>query len=278
MSFRAETFLMQERWGDAVEAYERLDRDYGNDGNRAGIWLTLADTYGNRLGNERLANDYYRRVLDEYPDDIASATASLELASRDIKTGRYASARAMLEDVIERFPHEEAVRATAMQYLAMSYERSGMWEDAVAQFNALAREHPTTMYGLMALQHVAEGFEELGETEAAASALERAADHYKRVMRDYSSSPAELAARGYLIDTRIRQERWDEAARLLVETAERFPDSESSASMMIQAADIRADELSDSEGAKSVLRRAIGMFPDSEASSEAQRRLNQLGE
>jgi len=278
MSFRAETFLIEERWSDAAAAYEQLDRDYGNVGNRASIWLTLGETYGKRLGRESVARGYYERVLESYPNDIASATAALELASRDMELGRHEAARTMLEDIVERFPHEEAIRATALQYLALSYEASGMWEDAVAQFNVLAREHPTTLYGLMALQHVAEGFERLGESEAAASALERAGDHYERVVRDYSSTPAELAARGYLIDTRIRQERWEDATRLLTETAERFPESESAASMLMQAAEIRMDELGDRDGATSVLRRVIGSFPDSEASVEAQRRLDGLGE
>jgi hypothetical protein len=51
-----------------------------------------------------------------------------------------------------------------MLYLAVSYESEGLWDSAVAQLNALAREHPTTLYGLTALQHVAELYEELGES------------------------------------------------------------------------------------------------------------------
>jgi len=278
MGFRAESFLLEERWRDAVAAYEEYDREYGNESNRPAVWLTIADTYGKRLGRESDAAGYYRRVLENYPENTASATAALELADRDIAHGRHETARAMLEGVIERFPHEESVRATALQYLAVSYERDGMWEEAVAQLNVLAREHPTTLYGLMALQHVAERFEELGETDAARVALDRAAEHYERVVRDYSSTPAELAARGYLIDTRIQQERWEDAARLLVETAERFPGSESSANMMIQAADIRIDELGDSEGAADALRGVLRLFPDSEASTEAEQRLEGLTE
>jgi TolA-binding protein len=278
MSFRAETFLMEERWGDVVVAYEELDRDYGHDGSRAGIWLTLADTYANRLNRKATARSYYLKVIENYPDDIAFATATLALAEAEIANSEHAAARARLEDVVERFAADEAVRATAIRYLAVSYESEGLWDNAIAQLNALAREHPTTLYGLTALQHIAEYYEEQGETDAARVALDKAADHYERVVRDYSSTPAELAARGYLIDTRLRQERWKDAARVLSETAERFPDSESSPSMMMQAADLHENQLSDPAGAAEVLRSVVSLFPGTRAAAAAGKRLEELAE
>ncbi len=278
MSFRAETFLMEQRWSDAVAAYEELDRDYGNDANRPGIWLTLADTYANRLGRWATARSYYLKVLESYPDNIGSATAALALAEKEIENGEHKIARARLTDVAKRFPREEPVRATAIQYLAVSYEAEGLWDSAVAQLNALAREHPTTLYGFTALQHIAEHYEQAGETGAAKAALERAADHYERVVRDFSSTPAELAARGYLIDTRLRQERWEDAARVLVETGERFPRSESSPQMMLQAADIYESRLSDRGAAAVVLRSVVALFPDTPYAATASRRLDGLTE
>lgn len=276
MSFRAETFLMEERWGDAVAAYEELDRDYGHDANRPGIWLTLADTYANRLNRKATARSYYLKVIESYPDDIAFATATLALAEAEIADGEYATARTRLEDVAGRFAGDEAVRATAIRYLAVSYESEGLWDNATAQLNALAREHPTTLYGLTALQHIAEHYEEQGETGAARVALDKAADHYERVVRDYSSTPAELAARGYLIDTRLKQERWEDAARVLRETAERFPDSGSSPSMMLQAADLHEGQLSDPAEAAEILRAIVGLFPGTRAAVVAERRLEEL--
>lgn len=278
VSFRAETFLIEERWVDAVTAYEELDRDYGHDANRPGIWLVLADTYANKLDRKATARGYYLKVLEGYPDDIGSATAALALAETEIENGEHEIARTRLEDVAKRFPREEAIRATAIQYLAVSYESEGLWDSAVAQLNALAREHPTTLYGFTALQHIAEHYEQAGETGAADAALERAADHYERVIRDFSSTPAELAARGYLIDTRLRQERWEDAARTLVETGERFPRSESSPDMMMQAADIYENRLSDRDAATEVLRSLVGLFPATRAATAAARRLEELAE
>jgi TolA-binding protein len=269
---------MEERWVDAVAAYEELDRDYGHDANRPGIWLMLADTYANKLDRKATARSYYLKVLEGYPDNIGSATAALALAETEIENGEHAIARARLTDVARRFPREETVRATAIQYLAISYESEGLWDSAVAQLNALAREHPTTLYGFTALQHIAEHYEQAGETSAAAAALERAADHYERVVRDFSSTPAELAARGYLIDTRLRQERWADAARILVETGERFPRSESSPHMMMQAADIYEDRLSDRDAAGDALRLLVGLFPGTPAASAATQRLEELAE
>ncbi|MEA3409129.1 MAG: tetratricopeptide repeat protein [Candidatus Eisenbacteria bacterium] len=278
MSFGAETFLMEERWSDAVVAYEDLDRDYGHDGNRPGIWLTLADTYSNKLNREATARDYYLKVVENYPEEIAYATAALALAEREIAKGEHETARSRLEDVAERFAKDEAVRATAIQYLAISYESEGLWDSAIAQLNALAREHPTTLYGLTALQHIAEHYEERGESGAARVALDKAADHYERVVRDYAATPAELAARGYLIDTRLKQERWEDAARVLVETAERFPDSGSSPDMMLRAADMYENRLADAGAAAEVLRLAVNLFPGTRAAAVAELRLGELTE
>ncbi len=278
MSFRAETFLMEERWSDAAAAYEELDCDYGHDANRPRIWLTLADTYANRLNRDEAARTYYLRILENYPDDIASATAALALAEIEIASGDHEIARSRLEDVAERFAEDEAVRARAIMYLAVSYESEGLWDSAVAQLNALAREHPTTLYGLTALQHVAELYEELGESDAARAALDKAADHYERVVRDYSLTPVELTARAYLISTRLKQERWEDAARVLAETAERFPDSESSPDMMLQAADIHESRLADPEAAAEALRSVVDLFPGTRAAAAAERRLGELEE
>lgn len=278
MSFRAETFLMEERWADAAAAYEELDRDYGHDANRPNIWLVLADTYANRLDKPATARSYYLKLLESYPENIGSATASLALADEEIADGDHETARARLTDVVERFPREESIRATAIQYLAVSYESEGLWDEATLQLNALAREHPTTLYGLTALQHIVEHYEQAGEAGAAEAALERAADHYERVVRDFSSTPAELAARGYLIDTRLRQEKWADAARVLVETGERFPRSPSSSDMMLQAADIYETRLSDQEEAIDVLRSLIALFPETPPAAAAARRLERLSE
>ena len=278
MSFRAETFLMEERWGDAAAAYEELDRDYGHDANRPVIWLTLADIYANKLNRTSTARSYYLKVVESYPDDIASATAALALAEAEMARGEHETARSRLEDVVERFAEDEAVRSTAIGHLAFSYESQGLWDSALAQLNALAREHPTTLYGLTALQHVAEHYEELGEDDAARVALDRAADHYERVIRDDSSTPAELAARSYLINTRLKQERWEDAARVMVETAERFPNTQSSPNTMLQAADIYESRLADPEAAAKVLRSVVDLFPGTRAAAAAEGRLGEMGE
>lgn len=276
-SFRAETFLMQERWTEGVRAYEAFDEEYGTDANRPSVWLTLGDTYSRKLNRSDIARTYYLRVLERYPDEIAAATAALALATDEIERGQHEEARARLEDVVERFAGEETARATAMQYIALSFERQGQWESAAAQLNALAREHPTTMYGLIALRHVAEHYEEAGETTAAEAALERAADHYERVIRDYAGTPAELAARGYLADTRTRQERWQDAVRVLLDTAERYPDSDSSPVMMFQAAELQRGELGDAGAARRILESIRDRYAGRPAGDEADRRLAELG-
>jgi tetratricopeptide (TPR) repeat protein len=272
----AGTYVSQERWSEAVASYEEMDGLYGREGNRAGIWLTLASILSERLGQHERAREYLGRVVTEYPGDVASATASMELAMYEMDSGDCARARERLERVAADFEDDPAIRATALQHIANCYEREGMWDGALAKLNELAREHPTSIYGLTALQHVAEHYEERGEEAAAAAAWEKAADQYENVIRDYVMSPAELTARGYLIDTRLRQERWEDAAALMVETAERFSGSASSPAMMFQAADIYESRLGLTDEAIRVLGLAAEMFEGRPVADEARRRIGRL--
>jgi tetratricopeptide (TPR) repeat protein len=248
----AETYTLEGRWQDAVAAYEAFDREYGDASNRGRVWMTLADLYETRLGEPLRADQYYSRVVEAYRDENAGGTAAIALAAHDIDRGDYEQARERLADVISRFRHEEALGATASHYVALSYEREGRWDSAVPALNNLASTYPTTMYGLSALLRVAEHFQDAGEADAAETALERAAEHYERVARDYADTPAELAARNYLIETRRRQERWPEAVDALLETARRYPDSPASPSMVLQAAEIVEEKLGDPDRARSL--------------------------
>jgi len=249
----AETFALEGRWAEAVAAYEEFDRLHGTPSNRDRVWMTLAELYETRALDVGRADEYYARVAEAYAEDSAGGTATIALAVHDMDRGNYERARERLADVVSRFRDESALGATALHYLALSYEREGRWHSAVPEFNRLAAEYPTTMYGLSALLHVAEYFLDAGEAEAAETALERAAEHYERIVRDYAGTPAELAARNYLIETRVRQERWLEVADVLVETATRYPDSPASPGMMREAARLHEEKIGDAARAREIL-------------------------
>ncbi len=276
-SLTAESFTHEERWDDAARAYLDFDRLHGDPENRASVWLGLAEIYETRLARRDLATQYYGRVEEEYRDDLSGAAAAIALARADLSAGRPRHAAARLEDVVERFGDEQTVAATAMHYLALAREMNDEWDKAAVTFYELARKYPTTIYGLTAHLHVAERYGAMGESEAAAGALERAAEHYSRVVRDHASTRAELVARAYLIDTRIEQEAWVDAASMLVETAELFPDSAASPAMLLQASEIYGRRLDDVARAQGVLEALIRAYPDGPWAEEAGRRAEALG-
>ena len=274
----AESYSAQGRWRDAVAVYETLDADYGNDGNRSWIWLSLAEIHGARLGDEQTSRSYYERVSESYGETAAGATADVAIALLDIADGRHETARERLTSVIERFGDEESIAATAKQHRAASYELEGRWQDAITEYSALAVEFPTTMYGLAAPLRVVDMYGEIGETAAGATALEEAAQIYSRVIRDYGGTPAEMAARNYMIETRIRQKSWDDAASLLAETAARFPDTQAAVGMLLQAADIYRKELDRPDLARDLLETVIDRYPEHEGASRAREILGSLAE
>ncbi len=265
----AESLRAQGRWEDAVDAYERFDEDYGDDANRPGTWLALADIHGSRLGDEEAARSYYERVSEEYGDTPEGASADISIALLDIDDGEHEAARDRLTSVIERFVDEESVAATAKRHRAASYELEGRWDAAIAEYSALSAEYPTTMFGLAAPLRVVDLYAGIGEAEASETALEEAAQSYARVIQDYGGTPAEMAARNYLIETRVRQGAWGDAAEMLTETAERFPETQAAASMLLQAADIYVEEMGRADRARGILEIIIERYPDQAAAGRA---------
>lgn len=272
----AESFELEGRFREAAGTYEELDRTFGREANRASIWLKLAELHGTRLGDRDRATDYYSAVEEGYAAEPEGGSASIALAAYDINDGRYVEARSRLQSVLDRFPNDEMTCATALQYLAFSFELGGQWDNAVAQYNALASQYPATVFGLSAPIHIANRYEEMGEAAAAGTALERAAEHYSRVARDYAGTPAELAARNYVIAVRTKQEKWPDVAAVLTETAGRYPGSAVAPSMLLRAAEIHERELEDPGRARELLEAIVRDYPESEAAEEAGRRLQEL--
>lgn len=278
LELKGESFAQEGRFAEAAETFELFDARHGDERNRAAIWLRLAEIYATGLGKAAKARDYYLKVAESYPEDVPGATASIALAGLDIEDGKYAQARARLEQVLARFKDERTVAATALHYLALSLELDGNWESAATRYNALAQEHPTTLYGLMAPLHVARHYRDAGAADAAARAFERAVQQYERIIVDSESTPAELAARNYLVEARLDQGEWAKAAEALVETAERFEESEAAPGVLMQAAELYASKLNDTGKAKETLERVVAAYDGSKAAEEAAARLEALKE
>jgi tetratricopeptide (TPR) repeat protein len=276
LELKGESFVQQGRYAEAVSALALLEERYGTEANRASIWLRLAEVYATGLGDERTAADYYAKVASGNPDDVSGATAAIALSVLDIDAGNHAEARARLEDVAERFRDQQTVSATAMHHIALSYERQGDWEAAAARYNALAQAHPTTLYGMEAPLRVARHYREAGETAAASAAYARAVGQYERVCESAPLTPADLAARSYLVQARLEQEEWAEAAAVLVETARRFATTEAAPGMLFQAAGLYATEVGDKAKAADALAMVRDGYPGTDAAREAEDRLKRL--
>ncbi len=88
LELKGESFAQEGRFAEAVATFERLDARYGDEMNRAAVWLRIAELYATGLGNDAKAREYYRKVVEADPDGTPGATASIALAGLDIGDGR----------------------------------------------------------------------------------------------------------------------------------------------------------------------------------------------
>ncbi|MFH1502385.1 MAG: hypothetical protein ABIG03_04995 [Candidatus Eisenbacteria bacterium] len=272
----AESYELEGRWSDAVLAYERLDGEYERSETQASLWIKLAELYAGRMGDSERALECYRAVEDTYGDAFDGGSASIALARYDLGAGRYDRGRERLESILSRFADEEALAATAAHLLALSYESEGRIDSAISRYGDLSAAYPTTLYGLQAPLHVSDLYAAMGEDAAASAALDRAVDQYQRIIRDYTDTPAELAARNHLITARSAQKDWSGVADLLFETAARHPEVEAAPMMMLQAAELYETRLANPGAARDVLKALVNAFGGSDAAAEAAVRLERM--
>ncbi len=81
-----------------------------------------------------------------------------------------------------------------------------------------------------------------------------------------------------MIETRLRQESWSDAASLLSETAAQFPDAQAAVGMLLQAADIYREKLDRPELARELLQAVVERYPEHDGADRAREKLDSLAE
>ena len=265
------TYLKGERWNDAHALIRDLEARYGNERDLPGLYFVEAKIYRDGFGNAARALEILQNIYQRYPESPEAASALMTAGGMQFEAGRYDEARRLYQSVIDTYGDTDARIVEASWQLAQIAEMRGNWVDASLLYNLIYTNHPGTIQGLEAPLRIAYYYRNRNEREAASSAYERAIEHYEGLVASQISEEVRVMAEEYLIRALVEQEKWQEAARRLLELPDRYPRYHRFRENYLRAASIHERELNDPERAAEILRDCMNRYPGTDLAAEAER-------
>ncbi len=275
-----------EGWAKAVEAMGKVEEYTDDDEEARQVRQRVAAIYRTDLELPDRAIDCYRALAEEDPSDDAALLALQQLLEEhesweDLEDTLAKRAElAAGQDWIDLIRHRARILddhlsapAEAAECLRQLYEEHAYDEELASELIRLLRaaeQYPEAASLLLERIENSEGSgappgeiaallvrlaviqsHDLGDTEAARNALERALE----TVPDYPSALGELAR------LHKHDEDWESYAEARMREAEAAPDRDTKLSALMEAAQVYRDKLDDREEANTCLDKALGLDP-----------------
>ena len=132
----------------------------------------------------------FQKILAQYPEAPAAATACLRLADAQKKDGKFAESNATLQTFVRNYPKHELV-ATAKSAIAGNLESLGKTDEALEMYKRVAAENPRSFNAPLALLGEVPILKQKGQIDEARRVCET-------VLTQYRDSYASMEAQQYL--------------------------------------------------------------------------------
>jgi len=226
--------------------------------------LNMGTIQRNQLRDYRAAEQNYRKLIEDYPDDSLAISAQLGIGISLYYQKKYEKARYELSLVNNYQSAPSELVAEARYLTAVCFEDEGKWDRALGEYDFVWTDHATDRKGIGIPAHKAEHYLNTGEGELAAQAFAEAENDYKRLEDTYAARPAiASSAMAYLIRCYILQNKWDVAAETLRTLSVKYPRTPSGYSALPQAANILAKKLDKPSEALELLKLYLRKYPES---------------
>lgn len=270
------TYMKGERWNDAQALIRELEKWYGNDRDLPGLYFIEAKIQRDGFGNTVRALEILRTVSERYPESPEAVSALMTAGGMQFEAGYFDEAQQLYQSVIDTYGDTDAQIVEASWQLARIAETRGNWVDASLHYKLIYTNYPGTIQGLEAPLRIANHYRDRDEREAAASAYERAIEHYEGLVSSQISEEVRMMAEEYVIRAFAEQEKWREAAGRLLELPDRYPRYTRFGENYLRAASIHERELNDTEHAAEILRDCMNRYPGTDLAAEAEKQYKRI--
>lgn len=202
----------QEQWQALDLLLDQQMAQYAGSPELPHFIFLRALTLQNRLGEAPRARKLFQDILREYPDHEIVPRVRFETARMMLAQNQNQAARQLLKKVIETSRENPGLAARAQEEIAMSYEREGLWVQALNEYRWLAKEYETLPPALNALLRVAYYYTNAGNQQLAQQAHKDAIAYYQGLIDKYPRSVLAALAQEHIANSLMAQKRWEEAA------------------------------------------------------------------
>ncbi len=220
---RAADAALEEGWcyyrlnyyGDAVKTWEKVESSYASsEAAKSAAWAT-ADTYF-RAAQYDKAVLAYQHILEAYPDDAASSYARLRIAQSYYNAKNIPQAIAAFTDVLNNSPGEKEEKEV-LDYLTQMLYQPESKDAALKALESLAASQVSNPIGAKAELGLGLYFFETGDYTSAVQNLEEAIPNLSQD-KDIRNAQYDLAQSYYSL------KRYEDAQRAYERFTENYPD------------------------------------------------------
>jgi TolA-binding protein len=209
-------------------------------------------------------------VYERYPDSPDAVNALMTEGSIQIESGRYDEAQRLYQSVVDTHGDTEDQIVEASWQLARIAQAKSNWVDASLHYKLIYTRYPGTIQGLESPLRIASYYRERNEKEAAASAFNRAVEHYENLISSQVPEGVRVLAEEYVVRAFAEHGEWREAARRLLELPDRYPVYHRFRANYLKAASIHETELKEKKRAAEILQECMNRYPGTDLAAEAE--------
>jgi tetratricopeptide (TPR) repeat protein len=236
----------------------------------------------------------FRRLLVEYPVHslrsaegytaeirqellVLTGTSQMNVADLFLQEGQIDSAIATYQRVISHYKDQRSLSSQAQYSIALAYQSSDRWSDAVAAFEAILEEYPpyeetpqTPNVSILEIpNHLAATYLSRGDSAQAGEYFNKARDYYSDIMEKWPGTPTATMAQNQIAQAYVLQEQWSPAISALERLVSLSPEGGDPPDALFMMATIYSERLGDLGRAKDIYEEILRRYPDSEKVSRA---------
>ena len=250
----------ENRWQEAVSALQNLKSPTGAVDWRA--QSRIADIYALHLRDFDRAYQMYDDLANGLvgKDTIARPALIFKKALALLEQKQYERARNILIDLNRDHRAYYSGNPSPQYVKAKSFDMEGNWERAETEYRFLIDNYATSDQAMNAYLYLGEQLAKRGRNSEAEKWMERADEFFNSIAIRASGSPVEARAMTYRAELLRRANNWPEAATMLLQIFDKFPNNSQGQSALIAAAYINREKLNDpakADSLKTELRRVL---------------------
>lgn len=218
---------------------------------------------------ERARPEDYQKVIDafrditvRYPTWENSARAQFNIGQIYAIQNNFPQARAEFGVILEEYPVNVDICATALFATATIYEREDSWDKAKETLDKLIADYPNTYSALQAPLYIAQYYKRKAAVAEAEAAYEAALEKYKQIIKDNPKTFGAVLTVDFVVSCYGDRDMWNEAIDYLNGLAGDYADSPLAPKALFAIGLIYQNQLEEPKAALDYYRKLIDRYAD----------------